>query len=72
MDMVQSISAVTDANHVFLGVSTGMRDELITQLRQLSENTGARLLALTEVDYADPQDQFAAQVIRKIGQVESS
>ena len=38
MDMVQSISAVTDANHVFLGVSTGMRDELITQLRQLSEN----------------------------------
>lgn len=70
MDMVQSISAVTDANHVFLGVSTGMRDELITQLRQLSENTGARLLALTEVGYADPQDQFAAQVIRKIGQGE--
>ena len=56
MAMVQGISAVTDANHVFLGVSTGMRDELITQLRQLSENTGARLLALTEVDYADPQD----------------
>ena len=47
-----------------------MRDELIAQLRQLSENTGARLLALTEVDYADPQDQFAAQVIRKIGQGE--
>ena len=70
LTMIQTLITASTADHVFLGVTPTMRPELLTAMKQLADTTGARLLAMAEVTYADASDQFAAQVIQKLGQGE--
>lgn len=58
-------------DHLFLGASTMMPGTNLSRLKQLATTFQTRLVALDPVEYANPDDQFAAQVMKKIGQGET-
>ncbi|AIG65682.1 DNA polymerase III subunit alpha [Weissella tructae] len=64
------VQAIVPAGHLYLGVSSDMTDDATTTYRTLSGACDVPLVALDSVEYADPSDQFAAQVVTKIGQGE--
>lgn len=64
------IQTKVPAERLYLGVTSDMSDDMITTYRNLSGAYDVPLVALDVVEYADPSDQFAAQVVTKIGQGE--
>lgn len=64
------VQALVPAGHLYLGVTSDMADDMITTYRNLSGAYDVPLVAMDPVEYADPSDQFAAQVVTKIGQGE--
>ena len=69
-ELLTQVLTYTSAEQVFLGVSSTMSDEILAAMQELSDTTGTRLIANEEVRYIERQDQFAAQVMQKIGQGE--
>jgi len=67
---VEQVKQIVPAEHLFLGVSSDLSEEMIAAYRALSGAYDVPLVALDAVEYADPSDQFAAQVVTKIGQGE--
>ncbi|MCM6765451.1 DNA polymerase III subunit alpha [Weissella paramesenteroides] len=70
MTLVKTVTALSDATHVFLGVSLDMREAMLQSIKELAQNTGTRIIANENVLYPNASDQFSAQVIQKLGQGE--
>lgn len=65
--LLQKVRALVAEDHLFLGVAPTMASERISDLKTLAERFAAPLIAMGEVNYCQPQDGFAMQVIEKIG-----
>lgn len=70
-DLLTNLLTYIPKDHLFLGVSTMMLGPTLPRIKQLAAQYQMRLVAMDPVEYANPEDQFAAQVVKKIGQGET-
>ena len=68
--LIKQLTEVINKDDVFLGVSTTMSHEMQQAIKEIAAQTGTRIVANDSVSYANASDQFAAQVIQKLGQGE--
>ncbi|WP_165314602.1 DNA polymerase III subunit alpha [Weissella sagaensis] len=70
VSLVKTLTNIVDKNNVFLGVSTTMNTQTQQAIKDIATQTKTRIVANNSVNYANASDQFAAQVIQKLGQGE--
>ncbi|SCB77385.1 DNA polymerase III subunit alpha [Weissella bombi] len=68
--LVEQLTNVINKDNVFLGVSTTMSHAMQQAIKEIATQTETRIVANDSVNYANASDQFAAQVMQKLGQGE--